>query len=129
MRGSRSNLVIRQGEAQSWRPALGIEPSEGADESAFESSLRRALPAVQQKYPGVDVMRSGAGWDVIVPDSYHVGHEAHFGQVADEFLSYVKRGSLPATEVPNMLAKYYTTTAALAIARGAGREDAVAPPR
>ena len=128
MRGSRSNLVIRQGEAQSWRPALAIEPNEGAD-AAVEASLRRTLPAVQQKYPGVDVCRSAAGWDVIVPDSYHVGHEAHFGQVADEFLSYVKRGSLPATEVPNMLAKYYTTTAALAIARGAGRKDAVAPPR
>ena len=129
MRGSRSNLVIRQGEAQSWRPALAIEPNEGADEAAFESSLRSALPAVQQKYPGVDVRRSGGGWDVVVPDSYHVGHEAHFGQVADEFLGYVKRGSLPTPEVPNMLAKYYTTTAALAIARGAGREDAAAPPR
>ena len=129
MRGSRSNLVIRQGEAQSWRPVLAIEPNEGADEAAFESSLRRALPAVQKKYPGTDVRRSRGGWDVVVPDSYHVGHEAHFGQVADEFLGYVKRGSLPTPEVPNMLAKYYTTTAALAIARGAGREHEVAPPR
>jgi predicted dehydrogenase len=127
MRGSRSSLVIRQGEAQSWRPALAIEPNAGVDAAAFESSLRGALPVVQQKYPGVDVSRSGAGWDVIVPDSYHVGHEAHFGQVADEFLGYVERGSLPAPEVPNMLAKYYTTTAALALARAAGAKGATEP--
>lgn len=48
---------------------------------------------------------------------------------ADEFLRYVKRGSLPAPEAPNTLAKYYTTTAAVAIALGGGREDAAAPPR
>jgi hypothetical protein len=32
-------------------------------------------------------------------------------------LSYVASGALPTWEVPNMLAKYYTTTTALALAR------------
>ena len=61
--------------------------------------------------------RNGGGWEVTVPAPYHVGHEAHFGQVTEKFLRYVANGALPAWEVPNMLAKYYTTTRALAIAR------------
>ncbi len=56
------------------------------------------------------------GPDLDVPASYHVGHEAHFGQVARQFLGYVEQGSLPAWEVPNTLAKYSTTTRALAMA-------------
>ena len=57
------------------------------------------------------------GWKVHVPAVFHVGHEAHFGQVVDQFLGYVKAGALPDWEVPNMLAKYWTTTTALALAR------------
>jgi Fe-S cluster assembly scaffold protein SufB len=42
-----------------------------------------------------------------------VGHEAHFGQVTEEFLEYVKSGRLPEWEIPNMIVKYYTTTGGL----------------
>ena len=56
------------------------------------------------------------GFEVFVPERYHVGHEAHFGQVADDFLRYVAARALPSWEVPNMLAKYYTTTQALSMA-------------
>ncbi len=56
---------------------------------------------------------------MLVPDAYHVGHEAHFAQVAEQFLAYVERGALPDWEVPNMIAKYETTTRALERARAA----------
>ena len=46
-----------------------------------------------------------------------VGHEAHFGEVTRHFLEYLSEGTLPAWEVPNMLAKYYTTTQAWKMAR------------
>jgi Fe-S cluster assembly scaffold protein SufB len=41
-----------------------------------------------------------------VPDKYRVGHEAHFGQVTENFLRYLRDGKLPDWEVPNMLTKY-----------------------
>ncbi|MDP4206090.1 MAG: putative oxidoreductase C-terminal domain-containing protein, partial [Bacteroidota bacterium] len=44
------------------------------------------------------------------------GHEAHFAQVTEKFLGYLKDGKLPRWEVPNMIAKYYTTTSALKMA-------------
>jgi hypothetical protein len=56
-------------------------------------------------------------WQVEIPAKYRVGHEAHFGQVTEHFLDYLKEGKLPDWEVPNMLAKYYTTTSALDMAK------------
>jgi hypothetical protein len=41
-----------------------------------------------------------------------VGHEAHFAQVTENYLKYLAAGQLPEWEVPNMVAKYYTTTEA-----------------
>jgi predicted dehydrogenase len=117
MRGSRANLTIRQGSAQAYRPVLTIEPAESTKVADLATALEVALPKVQAKYPGVGLTRTADGWEVTVPASYHVGHEAHFGQVTEQFLKYVAHRSLPAWEVPNMLAKYYTTTRALAIAR------------
>ena len=52
-------------------------------------------------------------WKIVVPEKYHIGHEAHFKQVTEKYLRYLKDGKLPKWEVPNMIAKYYTTTEAL----------------
>jgi predicted dehydrogenase len=117
MRGANANLVIRQGKEQAYQPVLYIEPLATTDPATFATTLERALPQVRAKYPGIGVKRTNHAWEVIVPASYHVGHEAHFGQVTEQFLSYVTKGALPDWEVPNMLAKYYTTTAALELAR------------
>ena len=37
--------------------------------------------------------------------------------VTEKFLEYLKKGSLPKWEVPNMIAKYFTTTAAFELAK------------
>ncbi len=118
LRGSKAALVIRQGAAEAHQPVLYIEPVGGADAPGFAAALEHALPAVRAAYPGVDAKRVGDRWQVVVPASYHVGHEAHFAQVAAGFLACVAKGSLPAWEVPGMIAKYRLTTRALEIARG-----------
>jgi hypothetical protein len=51
---------------------------------------------------------------VSIPASYHNGHEAHFAQVTEKYLGFLKSGAMPAWEVPNMLVKYRLTTTALA---------------
>ncbi len=117
LRGSRANLVIRQGEAEGHQPTLTIEPLPGIDRADLQRALQQAMPQIQESYPGVAVEPVERGWNVKVPAVFHVGHEAHFGQVVDQFLGYVKAGALPEWEVPNMLAKYWTTTTALARAR------------
>lgn len=115
MRGSKANLVIRQGAAQHFRPTLYVEPANA--NKTLEADLKTALAAVQQTYPGIDMKKDKLGFEIIVPDNYHDGHEAHFGRVMQNFIQYLKDGKLPAWEVPNMIAKYYTTTQALQLAK------------
>jgi predicted dehydrogenase len=117
MRGSKADLVIRQGAAEAWQPALYIETAARTGIADFPTTLDHAVKRLREAHPGVGVQRSGDAWRVVIPQSYHVGHEAHFAQVATQFLSYVEKGALPNWEVPNMIAKYHTTTRALAIAR------------
>ena len=118
MRGSKASLVIRQGAAEGWQPTLYIEPATSNVAAEMPALLPAAMLNVRATFADVDVERLGNEWRVIVPQSYHVGHEAHFGQVASTFLRYVTEGALPSWEVPNMIAKYHTTTRALALAHG-----------
>ena len=52
-----------------------------------------------------------------MPDKYSVGHEAHFAQVTENFLRYLRDGKLPEWEVPNMLTKYATIMQAYELSR------------
>jgi hypothetical protein len=113
MRGSKANLVIRQDKDQQYKPTLYIEPV-GKD-SNYEKSLNEQIKTIAAKYPGVELKAAKNGWEVIIPEKYKEGHEAHFGRVTEKFLEYLKNGSMPSWEVPNMIAKYYTTTQGLEV--------------
>lgn len=117
MRGSKANLVIRQGADQQFKPTLYIEPIERSD--AFEQSLKQAFNPVQNKFNGVELKPSANGWEVVIPEKFKEGHEAHFSRVTEKFLDYLTNGNMPDWEVPNMITKYYTTTKALEIAKQA----------
>ena len=118
MKGSKSDLVIRQGKEQNYQPELFVEAVKGVDLAAYEKDLTASMEKVSAKYPGVALNKiSDSVWQIEIPAKYRVGHEAHFGQVTEHFLQYLKDGKLPEWEVPNMLAKYYTTTSALDMAK------------
>ena len=117
MKGSKSHLIIEQGKEQNYKPALTIKCVD-QDVDAYEKALQESLKIVTDKYPGITLKKKGKSeWDVIAPAIYHNGHEAHFGQVTENFLKYLKQGALPEWEVPNMIAKYYVTTHALELAK------------
>ena len=110
--------IIRQGKEQNYQPELFVEAVKGVDLAAYEKDLTASMEKVSAEYPGVALNKVGDGvWQVEIPAKYRVGHEAHFGQVTEHFLDYLKEGKLPDWEVPNMLAKYYTTTSALDMAK------------
>jgi predicted dehydrogenase len=108
MRGSKASLTIQQGAAQQYKPVLYIERAAGVSETAHEAAVKSAIASLQAQYPGVGVQLDGKRWAVTVPERYNVGHEAHFAQVTEHFLKYLRSGKLPAWEVPNMLTKYST---------------------
>jgi predicted dehydrogenase len=111
MRGTKSNLVIRQGKEQNYKPSLYIEPIDRSDK-VYEQVLTEQIKSLETKYPGIALQKTTTGWELTIPEKYTEGHEAHFARVTEKFLQYVKEGKLPSWEVPNMIAKYYTTTSA-----------------
>ncbi|MBI9018668.1 MAG: Gfo/Idh/MocA family oxidoreductase [Phycisphaerae bacterium] len=115
MRGTKCNLIIQQGKDENYKPTLYVEAIGNNDIAA---DLQMAITeTLQEKYPGIALEAiSGGKWKVVIPAKYHVGHEAHFGQVTEKYLKYLADGKLPKWEVPNMIAKYFTTTAALKMA-------------
>jgi predicted dehydrogenase len=118
MKGSLANLVIRQDKEQNYTPELYIEAVGASDLNAYEKDLQKGMDQVAAKYPGLSLAKVKDGmWQVIIPETYRVGHEAHFGQVMENFLQYLQDGALPEWEVPNMITKYYITTKALEIAK------------
>jgi len=82
------------------------------DKSAIEKGLKEALKTLSNKYPDLNMQPNDAGWEIIIPDKYKVGHEAHFAQVTEKYLSYLKAGKIPDWEYQNILTKYLITTEA-----------------
>lgn len=112
IRGTKANVIIRQGKEQQYKPMLYIEPVAG--QQNFEPILAQTIKNLQAKYPGLGYQKVNSSWQILVPNQFNVGHEEHFAQVTKAYLNYLKQGALPKWEVPNILAKYYTTTQALA---------------
>ena len=123
MKGSKSHLIIEQGKEQGYKPVLTIKSVKGTEVASFEKELSEAMKAISAKYPGVTLSKQPEGvWQVEIPQRYHNGHEAHFGQVTEHFLNCLSKGALPEWEVPNMITKYYITTHALEMAKNKERK-------
>ncbi len=117
MRGSRCDLVIKQGKEEKFKPTLYVENIKGVSAKDFAATVQNALASLP--YDSLTVESSGKNsLKINIPDKFRISHEEHFGQVTARFLEYLKDGKLPEWEVPGMITKYYTTTAALKKARG-----------
>ncbi len=114
VKGTKANLVIRQGAEQQYKPVLYIEPFDNS--AAYEQSLTAAIDQLAKKYEGLAVKKVSNGWELVIPAKYELNHEACFAEVTKRYLDYLQKGKMPAWEVPNMLAKYYTTIEALRVA-------------
>jgi predicted dehydrogenase len=119
MRGTKANLIIRQGSDTGFKPDLFIEPL--SNDPSYEKTFLEEINKILLKFPGVTVAKSTKGWKIQIPDNYRTGHEAHFAEVTNKFLEYLANKNIPSWEVPNMIAKYYTTTQALKMAVDSGR--------
>jgi len=113
IRGTRANILIKQGKEQNFKPVVYLEILKSTTEKELQSAIRR----LQSKFPGVSLVKSGNLWELVIPEKYKVPHEEHFAEVVKNYLGYLKSGELPSWEIPNMLTKYYTTTQAAEMAK------------
>ncbi|MFA7171822.1 MAG: putative oxidoreductase C-terminal domain-containing protein [Kiritimatiellia bacterium] len=117
MRGTKTELFIRQGAEQGYKTALYIELRKGTDAAAVGQALGVAITNLQAKYPGLATKKTDKGWQVEIPNTLKAGHEAHFGQVAAKYFSFLKAGELPSWEVSSMLVKHHTLMEAYKMTR------------
>lgn len=114
MRGSKANLRIMQGEAEGYVPQLYVELLDNQEE-ALANLIKTEF---QDDFPGLELEKvDSKTFKLVIPESYRNGHEAHFGQVTDQFLKYFSKGKLPQWEKDYMRVKYYTTTLASQMAQ------------
>ncbi|TGV04741.1 putative oxidoreductase C-terminal domain-containing protein [Flavivirga rizhaonensis] len=115
MRGTLSNLIIKQGKKENFKPQLYIKLKNKTDKINLQKQLNKALSVtLADKYQGLELKSvDELTYAVIIPEKYKIGHEAHFGQVTKNFLEYLESNTMPEWEVPNMIVKYYTTTEAI----------------
>ncbi|MFC2087523.1 putative oxidoreductase C-terminal domain-containing protein [Bacteroidota bacterium] len=116
MRGTKANLVIKQGAEENFKPTLYVKAVDGQD--IYQTLHQTVSEKWQEEFPGLSLSEVAVGtWKLDIPDTYKVGHEAHFAQVTEKYLSYLTTGKMQEWEVPNMITKYFITTEALKLAR------------
>ncbi|MEY2704308.1 MAG: hypothetical protein RL407_370 [Bacteroidota bacterium] len=113
MRGTKASLIIRQGKEEGYKPVLYVK----LQESHAQELVNAIKINLQPIYPGIDLQKLPSGeFKIVIPDYYYNGHEAHFAQVTDRYVDFLRQGQVPEWEVPNTITKYYTTTKALELA-------------
>ena len=117
MRGTKCDLMIRQGKEEKFKPTLYAGNIKGISVKDFAALLQKAVASLP--YDSLTIEPAGkTSLKINIPDKYRISHEEHFGQVTERFLEYMKEGKLPEWEVPGMITKYYTTTSGLKKAKG-----------
>ena len=81
-----------------------------ADRAKVLAAVKARVAALQGQWPGVAVDERHGEIHLSIPETFRVGHEAHFAEVTRNFLGYLRNPDVPAWERQNMLAKYYVTT-------------------
>jgi predicted dehydrogenase len=116
--GTKSRVEVRQGKQEKYLPVIYVIPNKPELNAEIEAALKSKVVTMQRNYPGLALKSHGDEFELVIPDALRIGHEAHFALLARRFLDYVHDPkSLPSWEKPNMLAKYYTTTEGVKLAR------------
>ena len=108
MRGTKAELLIRQGAKEGFKPVLYVKARGCAEDT--KKALASALAVVETKYPGVAAAETDemGVWRITYPAKYDIGHEAHFSQVVRKFLDWMNAGREDPDYIDNMIVKYYT---------------------
>jgi predicted dehydrogenase len=113
LRGSKTNLVIRQEKEQQYQPVLYLEPADKGKEDDWQKNVEKGMEIIKKRYPGLTLRKSEGGWEVVIPENLKVDPEQQFSLVVKKYLQYLREGNMPQWDISAMLAKYYTTTQGL----------------
>jgi hypothetical protein len=124
-RGSRSTVRVRQTKEESYIPEVDVIPNPGMNRATIVAALQKRLSRLSTTFPTLSLRDRGAEIRIVIPKEVRTRGGPSFAQLVNRFLEYVREPRyLPPWEKTNMLAKYYITTAAVALARSTP-EDAL----
>ena len=111
-----SRYVARGGTAVFFGTGAGRQFPKGA---IWVNNPHRANDAMFDELAMFDVSPTDEKgvWRITYPAAYDNGHEAHFGQVVQMYLDWMKAGQEDPTYIDNMLVKYHTIVEAWKKAR------------
>jgi predicted dehydrogenase len=122
--GTKAVIEVDQTVQNNYRPELFVFSKSPDPQVDVVTAVRARIERLQETYPGIGWEFVKDGMHITIPDRYRVGHEAHFAQVVEEFLKYLRSPkAMPAWERPNMLAKYFVTTAGVRLASPETRRE------
>ncbi|MCP5029910.1 MAG: hypothetical protein GY929_26870 [Actinomycetia bacterium] len=101
--GSRAVVVSRQGPDTRHRPELHVGSD---DRRSLAGRLEAGVEAWQTEWPGLEMVESDVGFELVMPPDQSGGHETHFAQVLDRFLDLVDRGEWPAADAAAIRTRY-----------------------
>jgi len=104
IKGTRSNLLIRQLPERGFKVELLVAPQDGPAE--VEAALQGFLKKLSVKYPGLSISREADQLLIDIPDDLRTTHEEHFCQVRDMYLGYLARGDQPPETQAALVSKY-----------------------
>jgi predicted dehydrogenase len=109
--GTRALVELRAGPKEGFVPQIYVTPAAG--ERHYEANLKSAVNRLQAEYPGLSFETAGRSFRLILPKTSVDTLPAIF----QEFAGYVRDWkTFPEFENRNLLAKYYVTTEAVALA-------------
>ncbi len=97
MRGTRSDVVVRQGPETGYRAELHLRAPPGTDPMALRRDLEALVGECRSQFPGLSSAPSDLGLELKIPDAIRSGHETHFAMVLETFLDYLEAGRWPAS--------------------------------
>jgi hypothetical protein len=111
--GTRALIELRAGPAEHFVPEIYVTPA--VADGSWEANLKSAVNRLQKDYPGLSVQKTDQSFHVLLPRTDRGGDSLI--KIFGEFAGYVRDPrTLPEFQRGNLLAKYYVTTSAVALA-------------
>jgi predicted dehydrogenase len=112
--GTYALIELRAGPKEKFIPQIYLTPVR-ANQASWEGSLRTAVEQLRHEYPGLSYERVDRSFHLLLPRVDRGGDNLQ--RIFKDFTGFVHdRNAFPGFENDNLLAKYYVTTAAVALA-------------
>jgi predicted dehydrogenase len=104
IKGTRSDLMIRQLRENDFKTELLIVPRENREQ--VENAVKLCLTKWSERYPGLSATPEKNALLIQIPDNIRTTHEQHFYRVRDAFIEQLNKGTEPPEHRACTIAKY-----------------------